>query len=194
MSPFDFVVTFQAFIYALALAHVLLAATHMIRHRRELIFDWAHALWMGAALMILWANWISLWDLHALRTLTLPTVATGFLYSMLLYSVCAFVSPKLDGEDGMNMKRFHETQSHTYIGAFVVLLVITLPINYFGATDLSVANWANQNAIVNRDASRRGCAAVHSGALGAGRRADRADCAPRRLHADVLLGTSLTSL
>ena len=148
MSPFDFVVTFQAFIYALALAHVLLAATHMIRHRRELIFDWAHALWMGAALMILWANWISLWDLHALRTLTLPTVATGFLYSMLLYSVCAFVSPKLDGEDGMNMKRFHETQSHTYIGAFVVLLVITLPINYFGATDLSVANWANQNAIV----------------------------------------------
>lgn len=148
MSAFDFVITFQAFIYALALAHVRLAATHMIRHRRVLIFDWAHALWMGAALMVLWANWISLWDLHALRTLTLPTVATGFLYSMLLYSVCAFVSPKLDGEDGMNMKRFHETQSHTYIGAFVVLFVITLPINYLGATDLSVANWANQNAIV----------------------------------------------
>ena len=73
----------------------------MIRHRRQLIFDWAHALWMGAALMLLWANWISLWDLHSMRSLTLPTVATGFLYSMLLYSVCALVSPKLDGEDGM---------------------------------------------------------------------------------------------
>ena len=148
MRSFDFLITFLAFVYALALAHVLLAATHMIRHRRELIFDWAHALWMGAALMLLWANWISLWDLHALGAFTLPTVATGFLYSILLYAVCAFVSPKLDGEDGMNMRLFHETQSQTYIGAFVVLFAITLPVNYLGATDLSVASWGSQNGIV----------------------------------------------
>jgi hypothetical protein len=50
VRPFDFVITFLAFIYALALTHLLLAAAHMIRHRRELIFDWAHALWMAAAL------------------------------------------------------------------------------------------------------------------------------------------------
>ena len=148
MHVYDFIITFLAFVYALALTHLLLAATHMIRHRKELIFDWAHALWMGAALMVLWGNWISLWDLHGESTFTLPTIAVGFLYSILLYAVCAFVSPKLDGEDGMNMKRFHETQSSTYIAAFIVLFAITLPVNYFGATDLSVANWANQNAIV----------------------------------------------
>ena len=148
MRPFDFIIIFLAFIYALALAHLLLAATHMIRHRRELIFDWAQALWMGAALITLWANWISLWDLHALTTFTLPTVATGFLYSMMLYAVCAFVSPKLDGEDGMNMKLFHKTQSHTYIGAFVVLFAITLPVNYFGGADLNIASWSSQNAVV----------------------------------------------
>jgi hypothetical protein len=148
MRPFDFIIIFLAFIYALALAHLLLAATHMIRHRRELIFDWAQALWMAAALITLWANWISLWDLHALTTFTLPTVATGFLYSMMLYAVCAFVSPKLDGEDGMNMKVFHKTQSHTYIGAFVVLFAITLPVNYFGGADLNIATWSSENAVV----------------------------------------------
>jgi hypothetical protein len=148
MRPFDFVITFMAFVYALALAHVLLAATHMIRHRRELVFDWAHALWMLAALMMLWANWISLWDLHGLNTLKLPTVATGFLFSILLYAICAFVSPKLDAEDGMNMKLFHETQSRTYVGAFVVTFACALPVNFFATTSLNIATWANQNSIV----------------------------------------------
>ena len=93
----------MALIYALALAHLLLAAAHMIRHRRELIFDWAHGLWMAAAFGMLWANWISLWDAHALATISLLTIAIGFLFGISQYLVCAFVSPRLDGEDGMNI-------------------------------------------------------------------------------------------
>ena len=99
MSSFDFVITFLAFIYALALTHLLLAAAHMIRHRRELVFDWAHGLWMLAALGILWANWISLWDFHGLRTLSLWAFAGSLLVpSMLLWRVR--VPPRLERRTG----------------------------------------------------------------------------------------------
>jgi hypothetical protein len=148
MRPFDFVITFLAFIYALALTHLLLAAAHMIRHRRELIFDWAHALWMAAALGMLWANWISLWDAHALATISLSTIAIGFVFGISQYLVCAFVSPRLDGEDGMNMHVFHETQSRTYVGAFAVMVCISIAINFLGGSGLSIQKWAAENVVV----------------------------------------------
>ena len=148
MRPFDFVIIFAAFIYSLALTHLLLAAAHMIRHRRELVFDWPHALWMAAALGFLWANWIGLWDFHALSTISLSTIAIGFLYAIIQYLVCAFVSPRLDGEDGLNMHVFHETQSRTYIGAFAVLVCVSIPINFFAGSGLSVQKWIAENVAV----------------------------------------------
>jgi len=148
MRPFDFVISFLAFIYALALAHLLLAAAHMIRHRRELIFDWAHGLWMVAALGYLWGNWISLWDVHALTTFTLTAITIGFVFSIIMYLVCALVAPRLDVEDGLNMRIFHATQGRTYIGAFVVLFAASILINYFGGTGLNVLNWMHENLVV----------------------------------------------
>jgi hypothetical protein len=148
MRPFDFVITFLAFIYALALAHLLLAAAHMIRHRRDLVFDWAHALWMTAALAFLWANWISWWDVHALTTFTLATITLGFLFSINQYLVCALVSPRLNAEDGLNMRVFHETQGRTYITAFAVLIGASILINYFGGFGLNVLNWMRENIVV----------------------------------------------
>ena len=148
MRPFDFVITFLAFIYALALTHLLLAVAHMIRHRRELVFDWPHGLWMAAAFALLWANWISLWDFHALDTLTLATIAIAFLFGINQYLVCALVSPRLDGEDGLNMHMFHETQGRTYMAAFLVLFCVSIAINYFAGSGLNVQNWAKENAVV----------------------------------------------
>ncbi len=148
VRPFDFVITFLAFIYALALTHLLLAVAHMIRHRRHLVYDWAHGLWMAAAFVALWANWISLWDFHTHATLTLATIAIAFLFSINLYLVCALVSPRLDAEDGLNMHVFHETQGGAYIAAFAVMIGVSILINYFGGTGLDVQKWVKENAVV----------------------------------------------
>jgi hypothetical protein len=147
VRPFDFVITFFSFIFTLALTHMLLAVTHMIRRRREVVFDLAHALWMLDALVLLAANWISLWDFHGLTTLPLATLAIGFFYCINQYFVCALVSPRLD-EDGTNMHVFHEKQSSTYIGSFVVLISFSIIANYFAGSEMNVQNWAKENAVV----------------------------------------------
>jgi len=46
------------------------------------------------------------------------------------------------------MHVFHETQGRTYIAAFVVLIGISIPINYFGGSGLNLQNWAKENAVV----------------------------------------------
>jgi O-antigen/teichoic acid export membrane protein len=49
------------------------------------MFDWAQALWMAAALVLLIKNWMDLWDLHAYATLSLGVVAVGFVFLIIQY-------------------------------------------------------------------------------------------------------------
>ena len=146
MRPFDFVITFFSFIFSLALAHLLLAVGQMIRHRRELIFDWTHALWMTVAFGTLTINWLSFWDGHTLGSLSMATIAIGLAFCINQYLVCALVSPRIPREDGVDMRAFHEQQGRTYILAILVLCVFSIAVNLLGGSALDMANWSSQNA------------------------------------------------
>ncbi len=73
MSPFEFVLTLVSFIYALAIAHLLMGAARMIRYRHELVFSWPHRLWMTFTFVGLLAAWLSLWDFHTKKVVDLAT-------------------------------------------------------------------------------------------------------------------------
>lgn len=148
MRPFDFVITFFSFIFSLALAHLLLAVGQMIRHRRELVFDWAHALWMTAALGTLFINWLSFWDVHTVGSLSLATIAIGLAFCINQYLVCALVAPRIAGVDGVDMRAFHEQQGPTYIVALLTLCAFSIVVNLLGASALNMGNWTGQNALV----------------------------------------------
>jgi hypothetical protein len=148
MHPFDFIIVFLSFIYALALTHLLFAATRMIRHRRELIFSWPHALWMLAIALTLGANWLSLWDFHTLQDVGLATIVAGLVFSTVQYFVCALVSPDFEVGETYDMRMFHEREYRSYIGAYLVLFAISIVLNYAAGAGLAIQNWAAQNAIV----------------------------------------------
>jgi len=148
MRPFEFIIVFLSFIYTLALTHLLLAAAQMIRHRRELRFSWPHALWMLSALLLLAGNWLSLWDFHGLSMMSLPTIAAGFLLVVTQYLICVLVTPDLDREAGYDLRRFHERESGTYLGAFLAMMFLALALNAAAGSGLGVANWSHQNLLV----------------------------------------------
>ena len=125
MRPFDFVIAFLAFIYALALTHLLLAIAHMIRHRRQVRLDFVHTVWM----------------------LNAPIMSALF-YGINQYLVCALVAPHLDGDDGFDMHAFQESQGRTYIAAFAVLVLVSIPLNFLAGSDVNVQNWTRENAVV----------------------------------------------
>ena len=148
MGPFEYIIVFLSFIYSLAMAHLLFAWTRMIRHRRQLVFSWPHLLWMLAALANLAGNWLSLWDFRGVRVLSLATIASGFVLVIINYSVCALVSPDLEAGETHDMRRFHECEGPTYIGAMLVLIVTSIIVNFFAGTELNVTNWSDENYLV----------------------------------------------
>jgi hypothetical protein len=146
VHPFEFIIAFFSFIYALALTHLLLSITAIIRHRRIVVFSLPQALWMLAALVSLIANWISLWDFHKLQTITLGTIFVGFVLSVIQYLVCALVSPEL--RDDSDLKAYNVQQGRAYIGAFAALVICSLFANVIAGSSLGVQNWAHQNTLV----------------------------------------------
>ncbi len=145
VQPFEFAIAFFSFIYALALTHLLLSITALIRNRRSVIFSLPQVLWMTAALLNLIANWISLWDFHTMASVALSVLLTGFILSMLQYFVCALVSPDPREPD---LRKFHDEQSRTYIGVFAMLVIFAVIINAMAGSFLDTAKWAQENAVV----------------------------------------------
>jgi hypothetical protein len=148
VGPFEFIILFFSFIYTLALTHLLLAAARMIRHRRALVFSWPHALWMLNALLLLVCNWISLWDFHRLKSMTLPVILGGFALVGAMYLICALIAPDFEDGDGLDLRAFHEREGRTYILAFAAFLPLAFILNIAAGAGAGIQTWAQQNAII----------------------------------------------
>ena len=72
------------------------------------------------ALIILGANWLSLWDFHEKTTLSLELVVTTFFLVVGQYFMSALIAPDFEGEDGYDMQEFHRRERRTYLGALAV--------------------------------------------------------------------------
>lgn len=145
MGPYEFIITFLSFIYALALTHLLLATARMIRHRDRIRFSGPHLLWMVVALLSLAGNWMGAWDLHSQRTLTLATIGIAITFAILNYLACALVSPDFEDAADYDLQRFHERQGPTYIGVRMVLGLAAFAVNIAAATELGISSWAKHN-------------------------------------------------
>jgi hypothetical protein len=100
------------------------------------------------ALLFLVANWISLWDVHAAKTIAIGTIVGGFVLSVNQYLVCALISPEFKSADDFNLRAFHDRQGRAYVGAFVSLIVISLVINFAAGYGLGYQKWTSENAVV----------------------------------------------
>jgi hypothetical protein len=146
MTAFEFIIVFFSFAYALAFSHVLFAAARMIRHRRLLVFSWPHALWMANAVMLLFSNWIGLYDFRSMDVIGLGTILSLFAFVTTLYFTSALVTPDFENDD-YDMRAFHLREYRTYIGAILVLHIVSFLANVEAARS-GVASWGAQNAIV----------------------------------------------
>jgi hypothetical protein len=148
MSPFEFIIIFFAFVYSLALAHLLFAWTRMIRHRRQITFSWPHLLWMLVAMFLLAVDWLSTWDYRRFDKLSLVEISSAFLFVVLNYFFCALVSPDFEGGETYDLERFHGTEGRTYILVFLATVTIAIVENFLAGEKLGITKQGAENALV----------------------------------------------
>lgn len=147
MSAFDFVITLLSFVFSLALTHLLFGIARITRHRRTVKLSGAHAIWTANTLVLIVLNWLSLWDFRGQTELSIVTVASGVIFSILLYLTAAFVTPDVDDPEGRDLRQFHERESVTYIGATLAVVLVSFVVNEAAVSE-GVTVWATQNLVV----------------------------------------------
>jgi hypothetical protein len=125
MAAFDHVVILLSFVYALALTHLLSRMAGMLFARDRVRFSGLLFCWMLAAILLVFLNWLSLWDAHDIRVWTLYSIIIQFLFAVAQYFVCAMAAPEYPGEGIIDMEAL-------YWRARVPLYVLLLTVNLLG--------------------------------------------------------------
>lgn len=148
MGAFEHVISLLSFVYALAIAHLLTTVARLLSARGRVRFSWLHAFWMANAMLVLVLDWISYWDMKAISTWSVASIAIALASSFADYLQAALVCPEIPPEGPIDLKAFHARQSRYYIGAFVGSGVMALIMNTYYAGNFNVAEYAMQNFAV----------------------------------------------
>jgi hypothetical protein len=85
MSAFEHVTALLSFVYALALTHLLARIAELVVARERVRFSGLLALGMANAILLIFANWLSLWDLRSVQSWDLASIAIQFLFAVSIY-------------------------------------------------------------------------------------------------------------
>jgi hypothetical protein len=129
MSAFEHVTALLSFVYALALTHLLARIAELIVARERVKFSGLLALGMVNAVLLVFINWLSLWDLRSMTSWDLASVAIQFLFAVSVYVVCALVGPKAPDDGLIDLEDFFWRQRRYFYGAIIVCLVLALLAN-----------------------------------------------------------------
>src|SRR6185312_7362223 len=104
MTPFEHVTALFSFVFALALTHLLARIAELIVARDRVKFSGLLALGMINAVLVVFANWLSLWDLHVIASWNLASITVQFLFAINVFLICVLVGPKAHDEGPIDLE------------------------------------------------------------------------------------------
>jgi hypothetical protein len=145
MGAFEHVISLLSFVYALAIAHLLLTVAGIVRGWERVRFSWFHAYWMLNALFVIVVDWISFWYLNTLQSWSVGLIFMTLAIALVDYLQAAMVCPEIPTEGSIDLKAFHATQARRYIGAFALSATNALIANFVLGGAYNVSEWSVQN-------------------------------------------------
>jgi hypothetical protein len=129
MAAFDHVAILLSFVYALALTHVLSRMAGLLFARERLRFSGLLLLWMINAIILIFENWLSLWDSHGLRTWTLYSIVMQFLFAVAQYFLCAMAAPDYPAEGRIDMPAMYARTRVPLYGFVLAVCLLAIASN-----------------------------------------------------------------
>jgi hypothetical protein len=148
MTAFEHVTALWSFVYALALTHLLARIAELVVARDRVRFSGLLALGMVNAILLVFANWLSLWDFRSIKTWDLSSITVGFLLAISMFLICVLVGPKAHDEGPIDLEDFFWRQRPYFYGALVACAVLSLLANLDFLKTANAALFVKQNLTV----------------------------------------------
>lgn len=128
MASFDFVLILLSFVYALALGHLLSRVGLLLVERRRVRFSGLLSLVMLKAVVEVYIDWLAMWDYRGVESWDLYTITLFFVASLVLYLMCAAVSPDAPSttstDKTIDMDAFYWSNYRLFYGLYIGLLAV----------------------------------------------------------------------
>jgi hypothetical protein len=148
MGAYDHVLVLLSFVYALALTHLLSRVGAMVIARDRVRFSALLSLAIGNAVLFVFANWLSLWDLRGMSEWDLFSVTTQFVFAIGIYFLCALAAPEAGGENVIDMEAFYWRNRRYYYGCLFLCVLLSLVVNAEFLKTPNPALFLQENAMV----------------------------------------------
>src|SRR5437764_4633356 len=148
MTAFEHVTALLSFVYALALTHLLARIAELVVARERVRFSGLLALGMANAVLLVFINWLSLWDLRSVKSWDIVTITVQFLFAVALYFLCVLVGPKTPDEGPIDLEDFFWRQRPYFYGALVACAVLSLFANLDYLKTANAALFLKENLTV----------------------------------------------
>lgn len=146
---FESITILLSFVFAIALTHLLTSATELIWARERVRFSGLFAVWMVIAGLFLVINWLAFGGLSGMKHWSTIEVMLQFASAVAQYFTCSLIAFRPENEGIVDLPAFFDSQRRAVMGAFLLLGVTALIINYRDAgnyTGLSPNSWVVENA------------------------------------------------
>src|SRR5437764_9577594 len=100
------------------------------------------------AILVVFANWLSLWDLHAITSWNLASISVQFLFAINVFLICVLVGPKAPDEGEIDLEDFFWRQRPYFYGALLATVILSLIANLDFLKTPNVALFVRQNLTV----------------------------------------------
>jgi hypothetical protein len=127
MSAFEHVTALLSFVYALT--HLLARIAELVVARERVRFSGLLALGMANAVLLLFTNWLSLWDLRSVKSWDLGSITVQFLFAVAIYLLCVLVGPKTPDEGPIDLEDFFWHQRPYFYGTLLSVVILSLIAN-----------------------------------------------------------------
>jgi hypothetical protein len=148
MTAFEHVTALFSFVYALALTHLLARIAELVVVRDRVKFSGLLALGMVNAILVVFANWLSLWDLHVITSWNLGSISVQFLFAINVFLICVLVGPKAHDDGPIDLEAFFWRQRPYFYAALVVCAVLSLFANLDYLKTANAALFLKENLTV----------------------------------------------
>ena len=148
MTAFEHVTALLSFVYALALTHLLARIAELVVARDRVKFSGLLALGMVNAVLLVFANWLSIWDFRTIKTWDLASIAVNFLLAISMYLICAWIGPKTPDEGEIDLEEFFWRQRPYFYGALIASAALSCFVNLDFLKTANAALFIKQNVTV----------------------------------------------
>ena len=145
MDAFTHVVGLLGLVFVIALALLLERVSELVLARTRVTFSALAALAALNAVLLVYANWLALWEVRTLTDWRLATVTLLFLFALSIFFVCALALPRTAPEEAPDMEGHYWRERRTFYLAWLVSCLIAVACNLSLAPGMSRANLINEN-------------------------------------------------